>query len=183
MKKTANKNEISGFSESIPTPMPISCNRRRLLTHNFQSFNMISNALTVSISSERYHVLANMECNLISDCRGTILQEVLNEIIAMHIRADIDQGHAGTTRFLFGDFTNVRMKEFVSTGFQCLFDDFGGELICAVCCGVLEDDFKGSKTILWMSMFDNVLDDPISPLTTGNGVDIFKNLFNTRPLR
>ena len=110
------------------------------------------------------------------------MQEVLNEIVAMDIRADIDQGHAGTTRFLFGDLANVRLKEFMSTGFQCLLDDFGGELICAVCCGVLDDDVKGSKTILWMSMFDDVLDDPISPLTAGDGVDIFKNLFNTRPL-
>jgi hypothetical protein len=119
---------------------------------------------------------------LISDCRRTILQKVLNEIVAMNIGTDVDKGHAGTTSFLFRNLGNVRLKEFMATSFQCLLDDFGGELICAVCCCVLENNIKSSKTIFWMSMFDNVLDDPVSPLTTSNGIDIFKDLLNTRAL-
>jgi hypothetical protein len=70
----------------------------------------------------------------------------------------------------------------MATSFQGLFNDFGGELVGAVGCCVIEDGFKGTETVFWMAVLDNVLDDPISPLTTSNGVDIFENLLNTRSL-
>jgi hypothetical protein len=143
---------------------------------------MKRNALTISTSPERHHVFANMKGNLISHGRRAILQEVLNEIVAMDVGTDIDQRHTWTTWFLFRDLGDVGLEEFVATSFQCLFDDFGGELVGAVGCCVIEDDFKGTETVFWMAVFDNVLDDPISPLTTSNGVDIFKDLLNTRSL-
>jgi hypothetical protein len=143
---------------------------------------MKGNALTISTPTERHHVLANMKGNLIPNSRRTILQEELNEIVAIDVGTDIDQGHTWTTRFLFRDLGDVGLEEFVATSFQCLFNDFGGELVGAVGCCVIEDDFKGTETVFWMAVFDNVLDDPISPLTTSNGVDIFKNLLNTRSL-
>jgi hypothetical protein len=48
---------------------------------------------------------------------------------------------------------------------------------------VTEDDIKRAYTIFRMAMFDNMLNHPVSPLTTSNGVDIVENLVDTRSLR
>src|SRR5438477_1294020 len=47
---------------------------------------------------------------------------------------------------------------------------------------MLENDIKCTNTVIRMTMFDNVLNNPIAPLSTSNSVYVFKNLFNTRTL-
>jgi hypothetical protein len=106
----------------------------------------------------------------------------LNEIIAVDVGTDVDQRDARTARFFFDDFGNVRLEDFWTATFECFFNDFGSELVGTVDGGVGEDDVESAKTIVWMAVFDDMLNDPVSPLTTCNGIYILQNLLNTRTL-
>jgi hypothetical protein len=127
-------------------------------------------------------VFTNMKGDLIANDLRTILQDILYEIIAINIRTNIDQGDARTTRFLFDDFGNIGFKDIRSATFESLFNDFGSELIGAVTCRMIENDIEDTNTIVRMTMFDNVLNNPIPPLTASNGIDILEDLLNTRTL-
>jgi hypothetical protein len=47
---------------------------------------------------------------------------------------------------------------------------------------MFENDIQCSSTIFGMAMFDNMLDNPVSPLTARDGIDIGENLFNAGTL-
>jgi hypothetical protein len=47
---------------------------------------------------------------------------------------------------------------------------------------MFEDDFKSTNPIFRMTMFDNMLNDPISPLTAGNSINVFKDFLDAGTL-
>jgi hypothetical protein len=47
---------------------------------------------------------------------------------------------------------------------------------------MIENDVKSANAVIRMTMFYDMLDNPIPPLTASNGINIAKNLLNARTL-
>ena len=82
-------------------------------------------------------------------------------------------------------FTNtfkIAFQEVRTTDFEAFLDNFGGELIHAVLGGVAKHMIDGAATVLWSTVFADVLDAPIAKLPVGYNVDVVEDLIDAGTL-
>lgn len=134
-------------------------------------------------AAERHHVLPDMGCNDLAMLRGRMGQYVLDEVIAVLVAGDVDQGNSGAVNAAFTDAVQISAKEVGAANLQALLDNFGGELIHAVLRSIANDVVDRPAAVRWSTVLTDVLDTPISKLAMGDDVDIGQDLLNAGALQ
>lgn len=111
-----------------------------------------------------------------------MLQDILDQIIAILITGDVDQRNARTIMATFANSIKVTTKKVNSTNLKTLLDNLRRELIHAIFRSISDNMVNCSATISWCSMFADMLNTPIAKLTMGNDVDTSEDFLNARTL-
>jgi hypothetical protein len=83
-------------------------------------------------TSKRNHVLSDMDGNLLALVMMSVHQDPLNEIIAVLITSNIDEGNAWAVWMSSCDNSKVSIQKLWSTNLETLLNHFGSELIHTV---------------------------------------------------
>lgn len=127
-------------------------------------------------------MLTNMGCNLFAVGHRSVLQDPLNQIVAVLVAGNVDERDPGTIRTAFTNTVKIPVEKFVSSNLEALFDDLGSILIHAVFGGILDDDVDSSTAIHRGTVFADVLDAPVSKLTMSDEINVFQNFVDARAL-
>jgi len=133
-------------------------------------------------STERDHVLADVRSNSLTMLWIGVRQDVLDEIIAVLIAGDVNQGNARTIKTTFTDTIEVAAEEVNTTNLEALLNNLGSKLIHAILRSIANDMVNSSAAISWSTMLADVLNAPVAKLTVGDDVNALKNLLNARAL-
>lgn len=90
-------------------------------------------------ASEGDHMFANMAGNLLALMMVAVHQDPLNQVIAVLITRDVDQGNARSIRVGSGHTMQVLLHELCSTNLEALLNHFRGKLVNAVAVGVVQN--------------------------------------------
>lgn len=133
-------------------------------------------------AAERHHVLAYMGCHNLTMLRIRVLQDILNQIVAILIACNIDQWNAWTFVASFTDPVQVSFQKIGTTNFETLFDNLRSELIHAVFSSITNDMVNGTATVGGSPVLTDVLNAPITKLTMGHDIDACEDFFDTGTL-
>ena len=128
-------------------------------------------------------MLANMRSNNFPVLWVGVLQNILNQVIAILITGNVDQRDAGTIQATFTDTIKVTTKKVDTTNLKAFFNNLRSKLIHAVFGSVTDNMVNSPATISWCSMLADMLNTPVAELSMGNNVNAGKNFFNARTLR
>ena len=134
-------------------------------------------------STERDHVLANVLSNDLTVLRIGVRENVLNEIVAVLITRNVDQGNTRTIETTLADTLKIATEEVNATNLETFFDDLGRKLIHAVLRGISNDMINGTTTIGWSAMFADVLNAPIAELAVGDNINAGEDFLDARTLK
>jgi hypothetical protein len=109
-------------------------------------------------------------------------QNILDEVVAVLVTRNVDQGNARTVKATLADAVKVTTKEINTANLEAFLDHLGGELIHAILGGIADDMVNCPAAISWGTVLANVLDAPVSKLAMGNNVNASKHLFDARAL-
>lgn len=109
-------------------------------------------------------------------------EDVLDEVVAILITRNVDQGNAWTIKATLANAIKVATEEFRTTNLEALFNDLRSKLIHAVLRSVTDDVVNGAATISWSTMLADVLNAPVTELSVSNNIDSCQYFLNTRTL-
>lgn len=128
-------------------------------------------------------MLANVSSNNLSVLRVGMSEDVLNQIVAVLVARNIDEGNPRTVDTSLANAVQVAAEELNATNLEALLNDLGSKLIHRVLRSVSNYMVNGTTTVRRGTMLTNVLDAPVTELTMGDNVDVGKDLLNTRTLK
>jgi len=134
-------------------------------------------------STKGDHVLPDMGSNDFAMLRVGVRQDVLDQVIAILIASNVDEGDPGAIMPALADTVKISSEKFGSTNLEALLDDLGSKLIHAVLGSVADDVINGPAPVGRGSMLANVLNAPVAKLAVGDDVDVGEDLLDTRTLR
>lgn len=133
-------------------------------------------------SAEGHHVLANVSGNQLAVLRGSVCEDILDEIVAVLVTGNINERDPGPIEAAFADAVQVAAQKIWSANFQALLNHLRSKLVHAVLGGVADDVVNGTATVCRRTMLTHVLDTPVAKLAVGNDVNVGEYLLNTRTL-
>lgn len=133
-------------------------------------------------SSQRNHVLPNVGCDHLTVLRRRVVQDPLDEVVAVLVTGDVNKRDAGSITTTLANSVEVSAQEVSATDFEALLYHFGGKLVGAVLSRVANDMVDGSATIRRAAVLTDVLNAPVSKLAMCDDVDVGENLFNAGAL-
>lgn len=127
-------------------------------------------------------MLADMSRNDVAVLRTGVRENVLDEIVAVLVTRNVDQGDAGTVDTALADSIQIAAEELGAPNLEALLDNLGSELVHRVLGGVSNDMIDGSATVCRGTVLADVLDAPVAELTMSHNVDVGKYLLDARTL-
>ena len=127
-------------------------------------------------------MLADVDSNLLTLVSVGIHQDPLNEVVAILVSSNVDEGNARTIRTSSGDDAQIAVEELVTTNLEAFLDNLGSKLVDAVVVGVGENVINDTTLVWRRTMLAEVLDAPVAELTVGDEIDVGDDLFNSRTL-
>jgi hypothetical protein len=127
-------------------------------------------------------VLANVLSNDLAMLRVGVRQDILNEVVAILIACNVNQGNARTIWTTLADTIKVATKEFNTTNLEALLDNLGSELVHAVLRSIADDVVNCPAPISGSAVFADVLNAPVAKLTVSNNIDALEDFFNAGTL-
>lgn len=128
---------------------------------------------------ERNHVLPDVSCHYLAVLRGSVVENPLNEIVAILIAGDIDQGNASAVSASFTNAVQVATKKIRPSDFETLLDHFGCKLVGAVLGRISNNMVHSAASVGGSTVFTNMLDAPVAELAVGHNINIGQNFFDT----
>lgn len=114
--------------------------------------------------------------------RGGIVKNPLNQVVAILVTCDVNQGDASAIAAAFTNAVEVSTQKIPSANFEALLNYLRRKLIGAVFSGISNDMINGPAPIGGGPVFTYVLNTPVSELAVCHDVDICENFFDARPL-
>ena len=133
-------------------------------------------------AAKRDHVLANMRSHHLAVNLIGVRQNVLDEVVAVLVAGNVDQGDAGTVNATLADAVEVAAKELRTPNLEALLDNLGGKLIHAVLGGKTYDVVNGAAAVSRGTVLANVLNAPVAKLAVGDNVNVGEDLLNAGAL-
>jgi hypothetical protein len=124
------------------------------------------------------HVLADVDCDLLSLMMVGIHQNPLYQIVAVLVTGNINQRNARTIWVCGSDDAKVAFEELNTANLQALLYNLGGKLTNAVAVGIAKDVVNDSALVWRGAVLAEMLDTPVSELPVGNEVDVCDDFFN-----
>lgn len=134
-------------------------------------------------STERNHMLSNVCSNNLTMLRVALSQNPLNQIIAILIAGNVDQGDTGSIDSSLADAVKVATQEIATSDLEALLNHLGSVLIRTVLSSVSNDVVNGATAVGRGSVLTDMLDAPIAELTVGDDVNIGQNFLDARTLK
>ena len=133
-------------------------------------------------STKRNHVLANVLGDNLTMLRVGVREDVLDEVVAVLVAGDINQGNARTIVTALTNSIKIAGKEVNTANLEALLNNLRSKLIHAVLGSIADDMVNCSAAISRSAVLADVLNAPVAELTVSNNVDAGKDLFNARTL-
>lgn len=105
-------------------------------------------------------------------------QDVLNEIVAVLVAGNVNQGDARTVETTLADSVKVAAKKLGASDLEAFLNDLGSELIHGILRSVSNDMINGTAAVRRSTMFANVLDAPVPKLAVRDDVDVGKDFLD-----
>lgn len=129
-------------------------------------------------SSERDHVFSNMSCYHFPMLRCRVVEDPLDQVVAILIAGDINQWDPSPITTAFTNSVKVASKELSTSNLQAFLDNLRGKLVCAVLGSIPNYVVNGTASIRWSAMLANMLNAPIAELSMRNNIDVREHLFD-----
>lgn len=110
--------------------------------------------------------------------RSCVVQDPLDEVVAVLVAGNIDEWDTSTILATFADSIEVATQEISASNLEALFNHLGRELIRTVLGCVANDMVDGSAAVRRATMLADVLDAPVSKLAMGDDVYVGKNFLD-----
>lgn len=123
-------------------------------------------------------MLADVSSHHVSVLCIGVGQDVLDEIIAILVAGNVDQGNAWTVEATLTDSVQIAAEKLGSSNLEAFLNDLGSELVHGVLCSVTNDVIDGTATVGRSTVLADVLDAPVAKLAVCHDVDIGKDFFN-----
>ncbi len=133
-------------------------------------------------STERDHVLPDVGRNNVTMLRGGVCENVLNQVIAILVAGDVDQGNPGTVDSALTHSIKVSTKEVGATNLQTLFNHLGGELVHTVLGSIADNVVDSPAPVRRCTVLTDMLNAPVSKLAVGDDVDVCQNFLDAGAL-
>ena len=133
-------------------------------------------------SSKRDHVLPYMSRDPLTVLRRGVGEDILDQVVAVLVAGDIDEGNARAADAAFADSIKVSTQKIWTANLQAFLDNLGSKLVHAILGGVANNMIDSSATVGGCSMLADVLNAPVAELAVGDDIDVGEDLFNTRTL-
>lgn len=114
--------------------------------------------------------------------RCCVVEDPLNQVVAILIAGDINQWDPSPITTAFTNSVKVASKKLSTSNLQAFLDNLGGKLVCTVLGSIPNDVVNGTASIRWSSMLANMLNAPIAELPMRNNIDVREDLFDAWPL-
>lgn len=134
-------------------------------------------------STERHHMLSNVCSNNLAMLGVALSQNPLNQIIAILIAGNVDQGNTGSIDSSLADAVKVATQEIATSDLEALLNHLGSILIRAVLSSITNDVINGAAAVGGGSVLTDMLDAPIAELTVGDDVNIGQDFLDARTLK
>lgn len=123
-------------------------------------------------------MLPDVSSNHVSVLGVGMGQDVLNEIVAVLVAGNVDQGNARTVETTLADSVKVAAKKLGASDLEAFLNDLGSELIHGILRSVSNDMVNGTAAVRRSTMFANVLDAPVPKLAVRDDVDVGKDFLD-----
>jgi hypothetical protein len=127
-------------------------------------------------------VLANVGRDNLPVLSIGVGENPLDQIVAVLIASNIDQGNARTVRATLSDSVQIATQELTASNLEALLYYLRCILVHAVFRCVAKHMVNSSASVSRGTMFANMLDAPIAELAVSNNVNVCENLFNAGTL-
>ena len=134
-------------------------------------------------SAERDHVLTDMGGNDLAMLGRGVRQNVLNEVVAVLVAGNVNQGDPRPVDAPFADAVQIAAQELGPADFQTLLDNLGGELIHAVLRSIADDMVNSTASVRGSTVLADVLDAPVAELAMSDNVNVGQHLLYAGTLR
>jgi hypothetical protein len=131
---------------------------------------------------ERHHVLSNVGSNSLSMLRGGVVENPLNQVVAILIAGNVNKWDPGSISSAFADTIQVPAQEITTPDLETLLHHFGSELIGAVLSSISNNMINGPAAVRGPTMLTDVLDAPIAELPMSDNVNIGENFLDAGAL-
>lgn len=111
-----------------------------------------------------------------------IHQDPLDEIVAVLVPCNVDEGDARSIWPRGSDDPKISIQEVQSANLEALLDNLGGKLVDAVVIRVRENVVDDTTLVRRRAVFAQVLNTPITKLAVGNKVNVGNDFFDRRAL-
>lgn len=127
-------------------------------------------------------MLTNVSSNNLTMLRIRVGEDILDEVIAILVAGDVDEGNPGAIHTAFTDTVQIAAEELGATDLETLLDNLGSKLVHRILGSVSNDMVDGTASVRRRSVLANVLDAPVTKLTVGDDIDVGEDLLNTMAL-
>lgn len=127
-------------------------------------------------------MLPNVGSNNLAVLWGCIVENPLDQVVAVLVACNIDQRNASTISAPFADSVEVAAQELSTANLEALLNYLGGELVGTILGSVPDDMVNGSATVGGAAMFADMLDAPVSKLPVSDYVDVGEYFLDARTL-
>lgn len=127
-------------------------------------------------------MLPDMSCYYLAMLGSRIVEDPLDQIIAILVAGNINQWNSSAVSATFADTIKVATQKLSASDLETFLDNFGGELIGAVLCRVPNHMVNSSASVGRSTVLAYVLNAPVSKLAMSHDIDVGKDLFNARAL-
>lgn len=99
-------------------------------------------------------------------------QDVLDEVVAILVAGNVDEGDAGPVNAALTDTVEIAAEKLDSSDLEALLHYLGCKLVHAVLCGISDDMVDSAAAIGRGAVLADVLNAPVAKLAMGNDVDV-----------
>lgn len=128
-------------------------------------------------------MLANVGGDNLTVLQTRMSEDVLNEIIAVLVACNVDEGDARAINATLADPIKIAAEELSPSNLEALLDNLGGVLISAVFGSVTNDMVDSTASVRWSAMLTDVLNAPVSELSVSHDVNVGKDFLNAGTLQ
>lgn len=123
-------------------------------------------------------MLPDVSGNDLAMLRIRVSENVLDEVIAVLVAGNVDEGNSGAVHTPLTNSIKVAAEKLGATDLEALLDNLGSKLIHRILSSVSNDMVNGTAPVRRSSVLADVLDAPVAELTVGDDIDVGKDLFN-----
>lgn len=124
-----------------------------------------------------------MGSNHLPMLRSGIVENPLDQVVAVLIAGNVDQGNASAVSTSFTNAVKVTTKEIGAANLQAFLHDLRSELVGAVLGSVANNMVDGATAVWRSTMLADMLNAPVAELTMSDDVNVGKDLLNAGSLR